>query len=75
MAQDFDYPDIRRLELDDTEIVELSDRALDTEPFQVLLECKTAFRVPAKWQEGRCHYCGMRFKSMVKYQARIKSVS
>lgn len=37
--------------------------------------CKTAFPVPAKWQEDRCHHCGMRFKSMVKYQARIKSVS
>jgi len=37
--------------------------------------CKRAFQVPAKWQEGKCHHCGMRFKTMVKYQARIKSIS
>lgn len=34
--------------------------------------CKTAFQIPALWTDGKCHHCGMRFTSMVKYQARIK---
>lgn len=37
--------------------------------------CKTQFKIPALWTEGRCHHCGMRFTSMVKYQARIKQIS
>jgi hypothetical protein len=24
------------------------------------------------WTDGKCHHCGMRFTSMVKYQERIK---
>ena len=38
MAQEFDPAEMQQLELDDVEAVELSDRALDTDPFQVLLE-------------------------------------
>ena len=34
--------------------------------------CKTSFQIPALWTDGRCHHCGMRFTSMVKYQERIK---
>lgn len=34
--------------------------------------CKTPFQIPALWTDGRCHHCGMRFTSMVKYQERIK---
>jgi hypothetical protein len=37
--------------------------------------CKTAFPVPVEWKDSRCHHCGMRFQSMVKYQARMKNVS
>lgn len=38
MAQEFDPSEMQQLELDNVEVVELSDRALDTDPFQVLLE-------------------------------------
>lgn len=34
--------------------------------------CKTAFQIPALWTDGRCHRCGMRFTSMMKYQERVK---
>lgn len=34
--------------------------------------CKTPFQIPALWTDGKCHHCGMRFTSMVKYQERIK---
>lgn len=34
--------------------------------------CKKLFQIPALWVDGRCHHCGMRFTSMVKYQERIK---
>ncbi len=35
-------------------------------------KCKKPFQLPALWVDGRCHHCGMRFTSMVKYQERIK---
>lgn len=34
--------------------------------------CKKPFQIPALWTDGKCHHCGMRFTSMVKYQERIK---
>ena len=34
--------------------------------------CKTPFKIPALWTDGKCHHCGMRFTSMVKYQERVK---
>ncbi|WP_088893314.1 hypothetical protein [Leptolyngbya ohadii] len=34
--------------------------------------CKTSFKIPASWTEGKCHRCGMRFTTMTKYQERIK---
>jgi DNA-directed RNA polymerase subunit RPC12/RpoP len=37
--------------------------------------CKTPFQIPALWTDGKCHHCGMRFTSMVKYQGRIRKTS
>ena len=34
--------------------------------------CKTLFKIPALWTDGKCHHCGMMFTSMVKYQERVK---
>ncbi|NET09060.1 MAG: hypothetical protein F6K09_12540 [Merismopedia sp. SIO2A8] len=34
--------------------------------------CKKPFKIPALWADGRCHHCGMRFTSMVKYQIRVR---
>ncbi|MBW4421078.1 MAG: TniQ family protein [Myxacorys californica WJT36-NPBG1] len=34
--------------------------------------CKRPFQIPALWTDGKCHHCGMRFTSMVKYQERSK---
>lgn len=34
--------------------------------------CKTPFKIPALWTDGKCGDCGMRFTSMVKYQERVK---
>jgi hypothetical protein len=34
--------------------------------------CKTSFKIPALWTDGKCHHCRMGFTSMVKYQDRIK---
>ncbi|MEM1368245.1 MAG: TniQ family protein [Cyanobacteria bacterium P01_H01_bin.15] len=37
--------------------------------------CKKRFKIPALWANGQCHHCGMRFTSMVKYQAIMKRMS
>lgn len=36
--------------------------------------CKTSFKIPAVWTDGKCDRCGMRFTSMVKYQERSKRI-
>lgn len=36
--------------------------------------CKSPFKIPALWTDGKCDHCGMRFTSMVKYQERIKKM-
>lgn len=37
--------------------------------------CKTPFKIPALWTDGKCNRCGMLFKSMVKYQERIRKTN
>jgi hypothetical protein len=37
--------------------------------------CKSPFKIPALWVDGRCDRCEMRFTLMVKFQGRIKKTS